>query len=135
MDLRELSIVKTDGDNSMYWVAPEADTLKDHYSIAWNRTRKQHTDTYAIFQKWADQAISADWYATLKGDEKVDSSQLIEETNYMAMMGQKTVYYTNTDSSDKEALSGIMTRVRREVEEDDGLDTSGPVCTSGGCSV
>lgn len=134
MDLRELSIIKTDGDNSMYWVAPEADTLKEWYSIAWNRTRKQHTDTYAIFQKWTDQSISADWYATFKGDEKVSSSDLIDETNYMADMGQKTVYYTNSDTADKEALKSVMARVRREVE-DDGLDLSGPVCTSGGCSV
>ena len=135
MDLRYLSIVKTDGDNSIYWVAPEADTLKEWYSIAWNRTRKEHTNTYAIFQKWGDQSISADWYATFKGDEKIDSSQLIEETNYMAHMGQKTVYYTNSETSDKEALKAVMTRVRREVVEDDGIDTSGPVCTSGGCSV
>ncbi|MNB61192.1 Ribonucleoside-diphosphate reductase 1 subunit alpha [compost metagenome] len=134
MDLRELSIIKTDGDNSMYWVAPEADTLKEWYSIAWNRTRKQHSETYAIFQKWTDQSISADWYATFKGDEKVSSSDLIDETNYMADLGQKTVYYTNSDTADKEALKSVMARVRREVE-DDGLDLSGPVCTSGGCSV
>ncbi|MNC52607.1 hypothetical protein D3C75_1019630 [compost metagenome] len=80
-------------------------------------------------------SISADWYATFQGDEKVSSSDLIEETNYAADLGQKTVYYTNSDSSDKEALAGVMARVRREVAEDDGLDTSGPVCTSGGCSV
>lgn len=135
MDLRELSIIKTDADNSMYWVAPEADTLKEWYSIAWNRTRRQHSETYAIFQKWADQSISADWYATFKGDEKISSSDLIEETNYMSWLGQKTVYYTNTDSSDKDALAGVMQRVRREVAEDDGLDVSGPACTSGGCSV
>ncbi|MNQ20166.1 Ribonucleoside-diphosphate reductase 1 subunit alpha [compost metagenome] len=135
MDLRELSITKTDGDNSMLWVAPEADTLKEWYSIAWNRTRRQHSETYAIFQKWTDMSISADWYATFQGDEKVSSSDLIEETNYAADLGQKTVYYTNSDSSDKEALAGVMARVRREVAEDDGLDTSGPVCTSGGCSV
>ncbi|MNJ78426.1 hypothetical protein D3C77_761780 [compost metagenome] len=52
----------------------------------------------------------------------------------MADLGQKTVYYTNSDTADKEALKSVMARVRREVE-DDGLDLSGPVCTSGGCSV
>lgn len=135
MDLRELSIIKTDGDNSMYWVAPEADTLKEWYSIAWNRTRYSHTNTYAIFQKWADQSISADDYATFKGDEKISSSQLVDETNYMADMGRKTVYYTNSETSDKEALKSVTARVRREVAEDDGIDASGPVCTNGGCSV
>lgn len=135
MDLRYLSITKTDGDNSMLWVAPEADTLKDYYSIAWKRSRKQHTETYAIFQKWADQSISADDYATFEGDEKIDSSDLIEETNYMAFLGRKSLYYTNSETSDREALAAVMTRVRRDVAEDDGLDTSGPVCTSGGCSV
>lgn len=135
MDLRELSIIKTDGDNSMYWVAPEADTLKEWYSIAWNRTRYSHTNTYAIFQKWADQSISADDYATFKGDEKISSSQLVDETNYMADMGRKTVYYTNSETSDKEALKSVTARVRREVAEDDGIDASGPVCTSGGCTI
>lgn len=135
MPLRDLSIVKTDGDNTIYWVAPEADTLKDKYDIVWNMTRYQLTNLYAIFQKWADQSISADWYATFKGDEKVSSSELIKETNYMAHMGQKTLYYTNSETSDKEALAAVMVRVRREVAEDDGLDMSGPVCTSGGCSV
>jgi ribonucleoside-diphosphate reductase alpha chain len=135
MDLRYISIIKTDGDNTMYWVAPEADTLKEWYSIAWKRTRKQHTDTYAIFQKWADQSISADDYATFEGDEKIDSSDLIEETNYMAQMGRKSLYYTNSETSDREALAAVMTRVRRDVAEDDGLDTSGPACTSGGCSI
>ncbi|MCY1291036.1 hypothetical protein D9M70_402070 [compost metagenome] len=52
-------------------------------------------------------------------------------------MGQKTVYYTNSDTADKEALQSVMVRVRREVysDNDDGLDLSGPVCTSDGCSV
>lgn len=136
MELRDLSIIKTDGDNSIYWVAPEADTLKEWYGIAWNSTRKQQTNTYGIFQKWTDQSISADLYATFKGDEKISSSDLIEETNYIAEMGQKTVYYTNSDTADKEALKSVMVRVRREVEDaDDGLDLSGPVCTSDGCSV
>ena len=134
MELRDLSIIKTDGDNSIYWVAPEADTLKEHYGIAWKSTRYQQTNTYAIFQKWTDQSISADLYATFLGDEKISSSDLIEETNYIAEMGQKTVYYTNSDTSDKEALQSVMVRVRREVQED-GLDLSGPICTSDGCSV
>lgn len=136
MDLRELSITKTDADNTMLWVAPEADTLKDYYSIAWNRTRLEHTKTYSIFQKWADQSISADWYAVLNNHEKISSSELIEETNALAFYGQKTVYYTNTDTSNKEALATMMTRTQRYLkDDDDGLDVSGPACTSGGCSV
>lgn len=135
MGLRFLSITKTDADNTMLWVAPEADTLKEWYSIEWNRTRFQQTNTYAIFQKWADQSISADDYASLQNDEKISSSQIIEEMNHMANMGRKTVYYTNSDTADKEALKSVMVRVRREVAEDDGLDVSGPVCTNGGCSV
>ena len=135
MPLRYLSITKTDGDNSMPWVAPEADTLKEWYTIAWNMTRLQFTHFYAVFQKWGDQSISADWYASFKGDEKVSSSDLIEETNAMAHFGQKTVYYTNSETADREALQTVMQRVRREVIEDDGLDVSGPACASGGCSV
>ena len=137
MPLRYLSILKTDGDNSMIWVAPEADTLKEWYTIAWNMTRKDFTNLYAVIQKWTDMSISADDYQTFKGDEKISSSALIEETNYMAFMGRKSLYYTNSETSDKEALATVMTRkVRRDVaDEDDGLDVSGPVCTSGGCSV
>ncbi|MNF91950.1 Ribonucleoside-diphosphate reductase 1 subunit alpha [compost metagenome] len=137
MGLRYLSITKKDGSNSMEWVAPEADTLKDQYTIMWDLTRYEQINLYAIFQKWADQSISADFYAVIKGDDKIDSLELVKETNYASDMGLKTWYYTNVETSDKEALKGTLERMKRDVPmlEDDGLDLDGPVCTGGGCSV
>jgi ribonucleoside-diphosphate reductase alpha chain len=137
MGLRYLSITKKDGSNSMEWVAPEADTLKDQYTIMWDLTRYEQINLYAIFQKWADQSISADFYAVIKGDDKIDSLELVKETNYASDMGLKTWYYTNVETSDKEALKGTLERIKRDVPmlEDDGLDLDGPVCTGGGCGV
>lgn len=134
MPVRELSILKTDGNNTIRWVAPEADTLGKYYDIAWNMTRIQHYNLYAIFQKWTDQAISADNYAVFKGSDKISSSQLLMEDQYMMDMGVKTEYYTNIHTSDKEKLASVSRRIRREINKEE-LDTDGPVCTSGGCSI
>lgn len=137
MGLRYLSLTKKDGSNSMEWVAPEADVLKDKYTIMWNLSIKEQINPYAVVQKWTDQSISADFYAVIKGDDKFNSLQLVEETNYAHLMGLKTWYYTNVETSDQEALRGVLERMKSNSDmfEDDGLDLSGPVCGSGGCSV
>jgi ribonucleoside-diphosphate reductase alpha chain len=137
MGLRYLSITKKDGSNAMEWVAPEADRLKDDYTIMWTLTIYEQINFYAVFQKWTDQSISADFYAVIKGNDKFDSYELVKQTNYASDMGIKTWYYTNVETSDQEALKGSLVRMKRNqpMFEDDGLDLSGPVCTSGGCSV
>lgn len=137
--LRYLSITKKDGSNSLEWVAPEADTLKDQYTFMFQMTRRWQINVLAVIQKWTDQAVSADFYSSIKGNDKVSSLEMIEETNYFADMGCKTWYYTNVETSDTDALSGVterkgMTEIAG-LEDDDGLDLAGPVCTSGGCTM
>lgn len=135
MGLRYLSITKTDADNAMEWVAPEADTLKDAYTFMWDLNRFEQANFYCIFQKWTDQAISADYYAVIKGEDKINASEVVNETNYWAAMGGKTWYYTNCETSDKEALASVLVRKDPVLIEDDGLEISGAACTGGGCSV
>lgn len=135
MGLRYLSITKTDADNAMEWVAPEADTLKDAYTFMWDLNRFEQANFYCIFQKWTDQAISADYYAVIKGEDKINASEAVNETNYWAAMGGKTWYYTNCETSDKEALASVLVRKDPVLIEDDGLEISGAACTGGGCSV
>lgn len=138
--LRYLSITKKDGSNSLEWVAPEADTLKDKYTFMFQMTRKWQINVLAVYQKWTDQSASADFYSSIKGNDKVSSLEMVEETNYFADMGCKTWYYTNVETSDTDALAGVterkgMTAIAGLDDEDDGLDLAGPVCTSGGCGV
>lgn len=139
MGLRYLSITKKDGNNALEWVAPDADTLKDAYTFMWDMTRYEQINVLAVIQKWTDQSASADFYAVLKGDDKVDSLELIKETNHFAEVGGKTWYYTNVESSDAEALEGSLTRTGMVaiagLDDDDGLDLNGPLCDSGGCSI
>lgn len=135
MGLRYLSITKTDADNAMEWVAPEADTLKDAYTFMWDLNRFEQANFYCIFQKWTDQAASADYYAVIKGEDKINASEVVNETNYWAAMGGKTWYYTNCETSDKEALASVLVRKDPVLIEDDGLEISGAACTGGGCSV
>lgn len=135
MALRELSITKKDGNNSMEWVAPEADTLAAAYPIAWQYTRIEQINMLGVIQKFTDQSVSADFYATITGDDKFDSLDLIKEELHFADMGCKTWYYTNVQTSDQEALKGTMEREVPAAYEDDELELDGPVCTSGGCSL
>ncbi len=53
-------------------------------------------DVYAIFQKFADGTISADFYHEFEGDEKkVKMSELMSEFFYRDKVGLNSRYYRN----------------------------------------
>lgn len=97
---RGLKVIKTDGNKTNVFLVPESKTLGDNYEFVWDTTIKQQVNTYAIFQKFADQAISADFgYDFTKpnqGAESLTSSKLLGDISYKCKMGLKTQYYTNS---------------------------------------
>lgn len=117
--IRDYTLIKTDNSNVTYWAAPEGDKLKDQYEIAWDIPTKDLVDIYAIFQKFTDQAISADLYRRVVGDDFVSSSEMLSDFFYMTKMGMKTRYYQNSKTSDGMELSSE--------------DSSG--CESGACTL
>ena len=54
---------------------------------------------YAIVQKWTDQAISADFYRRVIGDDSIESTELIRDYLYRIRLGLKTKYYMNQKTS------------------------------------
>lgn len=100
--VRELSLIKTDKNNVVYWCAPDGEKLASKYEIFWDQSIKDQLDTYAIIQKFTDQTISADLAYKISGDDKVKSSEIIKDYLYMVKMGVKTKYYTNSKTTSKD---------------------------------
>lgn len=105
--IRDFSLMKTDNERVNYWVAPDAEELKDWYEIAWDLPARDLIHMYAIVQKFTDQAISADFYRTVIGDTKIQSVELI--TNFLDRVkyGLKTHYYLNQRTTNGNAARGI----------------------------
>lgn len=115
--IRELSIKKSDQTNLIDWVAVDSDILKDKYQSAWDIPSEDLIKVYAIFQKFADQAISADLYKDRSKDINVSDSSMVSEYLDMVRYGMKTRYYQNSQVSNVE------------------IDTSARSCESGACDV
>lgn len=117
--LRKLIVIKTDGSKRNVFIAPNSDLDPLSYELAWDIPTKDLVDVYAIFQKFDDQSISADFYRdfTKAGQETVGMKELTENFLYKNKMGLKTQYYSNSKTKDK---------------EDEATDTG---CSSGACSL
>ena len=101
--VRDLAMLKGDGNNITYWCAPQGDKL--NYQLAWDVPTKDMIDTYAIVQKFTDQGISADLYRKIIGDETVGSKEMISDYLYMTKMGMKSRYYVNSKTSEGKDLN------------------------------
>ena len=101
--------------------------------MAWDTPAKDMIDTYAIFQKFHGQGISADlWvdYSKYEG-ERVPVSDLIFNYNYSTHMGLKAWYYQNSKG-------GIVSKegVQKNTvvdDEEDFVDDGG--CDGGACKI
>jgi ribonucleotide reductase alpha subunit len=117
--LRDLAISKTDGISKIDWAATDSDLLKDNYEFAWDIHESDLLKIYGIFQKFADQAISADLYKDRRGDKLMYSEKrLMEEYATMVKYGIKTRYYQNSLINEKENQS----------TESDKADCAGGAC-------
>ena len=116
---RELTIMKTDGNLTTYWAAPNSDKLGRFYELAWDIPTRDMIDVYGIFQKFTDQAISADLFRKIEGSEKITTSEMIEDFLHMMRVGMKTRYYMNTHTAkvvNLESESGIQSAEERARE-------------------
>lgn len=102
--VRDVNLLKSDNDITIYWSAPDSERLAKWYEISWDVPTKDMIDMYAIFQKFTDQGISADMYKRLLGSEKVTSKEMLTDFFYMVKMGMKGRYYQNTATSIGTAL-------------------------------
>lgn len=127
--VRALTLLKTDNQTVVDWAAPEGDRLAEHYDIAWDLDSEDLIDTYAIFQKFTDQAISGDLYRKLVGDEYVTSTEMLKLFFYMTKMGLKTRYYQITLTSQGSNLKETDAQDLFVAEDDDEDRCAGGSCT------
>lgn len=126
---RRLTLTKNDQNNHLYWAAPNGDDPAYKYELAWDIPTKDMIDCYAIFQKFTDQAISADLYRRIVGKEQIDVNELFKDYFYMVKMGMKTRYYFNTETTANLSLEA-MESAQANLSADDAAD-----CGSGSCKM
>ena len=113
--IRDFDLIKTSETMSINYVVPDSIELRNQYELAWNIATNDMIDCYAIMQKWTDQAISADLWRKLQGDEKVGTKEMIDIYLRIVRYGMKTRYYLNSltakginlNSSEKGCESGV----------------------------
>lgn len=97
--IRETYIMKTNDTLTNHWAAPDGTKLVNKYQSAWNINSSDMIKFYAVVQKWTDQGISADLYVKLFDDQKVSSTQIIQDYLDMVKYGLKSRYYVNSKTS------------------------------------
>jgi ribonucleoside-diphosphate reductase alpha chain len=97
--IRELYIMKTNDTLTNHWAAPEGSKLQSKYQSAWDISSSDMIKFYSILQAFTDQGISADLYVKLQGDQKVSSSEIIQDYLDMVKYGMKSRYYINSKTS------------------------------------
>ena len=88
-----------------------------NYQSAWDISTSDMIKAYAVMQKWTDQAISADLYVRIQGDEKISSSSIIADYLDMVKYGMKTRYYVNSLTSSGVDLTKTENAVKMAAEE------------------
>jgi ribonucleotide reductase alpha subunit len=99
--IRGLSLKKSDGSNAIDWCAMDSDILGSDYQNAWNISTLDMIDCYSVFQKFADQAISADTYKDRTKDINLSTDDMVKEFLHMVSRGMKSRYYQNSLTSDQ----------------------------------
>jgi ribonucleoside-diphosphate reductase alpha chain len=119
--IRDLAMKKSDLSNIIDWVARDSDIYEDTYQLAWDIHPKDMIKVYSVFQKFADQSISADMYKDRTQTLELSTTDMIEEYLDMVRYGMKTRYYQNSLTSDQNNL-----KVQTNYEKG---------CSSGACDV
>lgn len=129
---RELYLNKTNETLSINFVVPESTKLKDKYEIAWDIPMSDLIDCYAILQKWIDQAISADLYEVIKGEDKVSTTDMLKGYFRRYKYGLKQRYYMNTKTTKGINLNSSEVQAAPEDYPEENNDAG---CSSGGCTL
>ena len=133
---RDLILNKRDGSNVIDWAAEDGDLIGGDYELAFDIPRHDMIDVYGIFQKFTDQAISADLYRRITpGQPVVDMQEIIQELKHMCKRGLKTRYYVNSRRPKQSALNEVIS-VFDSVENKEWCDNVIiDNCTDGFCKL
>lgn len=129
--VRELSMKKSDVSSVLDWVAPDSDLYGDNYELAYTIPSKRMITVYGIYQKFTDQAISADLWKDRSINPSISKKEILEELITMYQAGMKTRYYQNSKTS-KQSKPIDETQAAElpiELVEDDSHGCSSGACT------
>lgn len=116
--VRDHVIFKKSPQGSVLFIVPEYEELKDYYTSAWDINTNDLIDIYAVIQKFAGQAISADLYIdyTQLKDGKISMKDQIGYLIRATKMGMKTWYYLNSKVGAGDSLTAEL-QAKKEAEE------------------
>ena len=116
--IRSGLVIKSRPEGLVPFIPPEYDKYKDSYQFAWDISNRDMSIVYGIFQKFCDQAISADEYVDFsqKIGGKSSMNEMIVDWLFHYKVGNKSQYYKNT-KTESDTTSGNV------VEEDDGCES------------
>ncbi len=143
--IREFNLMKTNDTMVNHWAAPDGTKLKHKYQLAWDISTTDMIKVYSILQKWTDQAISADLFVKVQGDQKVSSTDMIRDYLDMVKFGMKSRYYVNSLTSvgvdltvgekaihslpnSEKAIHSLPDSVVEDIEDERG-------CSGGSCTL
>ena len=108
--IRELAIQKGGKNSQAIFVAPECNILKDKYDRIWDhKDNSALIKTYAVIQRYTDQAISCNTYYNKSNYPygKVPYDVILKDFYLHYSLGGKTLYYNNNyDGQSKDLIDG-----------------------------
>ena len=120
--IRALIVSKGGKSSKGKFVAPELHKLKDKYDMVWEwQGCSQLIRTYAILQKYTDQAISCNTYykkTNFPGDV-IPGEVILKDILDAYRFGIKSLYYNNNEDSNEEQVKS-KTEAVQEVPSNDG---------------
>ncbi|ADP02533.1 ribonucleotide reductase of class Ia (aerobic), alpha subunit [Salmonella phage GEC_vB_MG] len=121
--VRDHIIFKKSPQGSVLFIVPEYEELKDYYTSAWDINTNDLIDIYAVIQKFAGQAISADLYIdyTQLKDGKISMKDQIGYLIRATKMGMKTWYYLNSKVGAGDSLTAEL-QAKKQAEEETRKD-------------
>ena len=129
--VRKLYLNKTNETLSLNYVVPDSTRLKNKYEFATDIKTESMIKVYCVLQKWTDQAISADLWRKVVGEEKVTTSEMLSGYIMRHKYGLKQRYYQNSETAKGIDLNASEKYDAYEVE----INDEGGGCAGGGCSI
>lgn len=97
--IRDFALLKTNDTNSVSFVVPDSEKLGAHYEIAWSIPTRNMIQNYGIVQKWTDQGISADDWKVVQGNDKLSTTEMLQDFFDRVKYGLKGRYYINSKTA------------------------------------
>jgi ribonucleoside-diphosphate reductase alpha chain len=127
--IRMLNMLKTNDSDVLTYSVPDSEKLEKYYELAYNIPTINMKQVYGILQKYTDQAISADDWKSVRGDTKIESTELLQDFFDSLKYGNKTRYYINFETSKAIDLNATENMENDVVINEDSEDEYCESCT------